>query len=97
MSNSSFDELIHAPNRLKICSILAPTGEVEFQAIRDLLEVSDSVLSKHLRLLEGAGYVKQRKGSADGRKRSWIYLTSGGRKAFQAHIKELQKLIKNST
>ena len=97
MNNSSFDELIHAPNRLKICSILAPTGSVEFQVIRDMLQVSDSVLSKHIRHLENAGYVKQRKGSANGRKRSWVYLTTSGRQAFKNHVKELQLLIENST
>lgn len=97
MNNASFDELIHAPNRLKICSFLAPTGSVEFQVIRDMLQVSDSVLSKHIRHLENAGYVKQHKGSANGRKRSWVYLTTTGRKAFKNHIKALQKLIEGST
>jgi len=96
MSNTSFDELIHAPIRLKICSFLSPTGSVEFPVIRDMLQVSDSVLSKHLKHLENAGYVKQRKGSANGRKRSWVYLTTTGKKAFKSHIKELQKLIEDS-
>ncbi|MCJ8318278.1 MAG: transcriptional regulator [Colwellia sp.] len=93
MSNTSFDELIHAPIRLKICSFLSPTGAVEFPVIRDMLQVSDSVLSKHLKHLENAGYVKQRKGSANGRKRSWVYMTTTGRKAFKSHIEELMKLI----
>jgi len=97
MSNSSFDELIHAPIRLKICSFLSPTGSVEFPIIRDMLQVSDSVLSKHIKQLENAGYVKQRKGSAHGHKRSWVYLTTSGREAFKKHIKELQKLIEVST
>ncbi len=96
MNNGSFDELIHAPIRLKICSFLSPTGSVEFPLIRDMLQVSDSVLSKHLKQLENAGYVKQRKGSANGRKRFWVYLTTIGRKAFNNHIRELQKLIDDS-
>jgi len=96
MNNTSFDELIHAPIRLKVCSFLSPTASVEFPVIRDALQVSDSVLSKHLKHLENAGYVKQRKGSANGRKRSWVYLTTTGRKAFDNHIKELQKLIEDS-
>jgi len=96
MSNYSFDEIIHAPNRLKICSFLAPTGSVEFPVLRDMLQVSDSVLSKQIKHLEIAGYVKQRKGSANGRKRSWVYLTTAGHKAFNNHIKELQRLIEGS-
>ncbi len=64
------------------------------EILRDTLEVSDSVLSKHIKHLETAGYVSQRKGSADGRKRSWVYLRGEGRKAFRSHVKELQRLIK---
>jgi len=96
MNNSSFDELIHAPVRLKICAYLSPTGSIEFPVIRDMLKVSDSVLSKHLKHLEHAGYVKQRKGRANGRKRSWVYLTTTGRIAFNRHINELQKLIEDA-
>ena len=97
MRDDQFDDIIHAPNRLKICAFLAPMGSVEFQILRDALEVSDSVLSKHIKHLETAGYVSQRKGSANGRKRSWVYLTDEGRKSFRLHVKELERLIKDST
>lgn len=96
MSESNFNELIHAPIRLKICSFLSPTGAVEFPIIRDMLQVSDSVLSKHLKHLENVGYVEQKKGSANGRKRSWVFLTSKGRKAFEDHIGELNRIIEAS-
>jgi len=97
MSDNQFNEVIHSPNRLKICAFLAPMGSVEFQILRDTLEVSDSVLSKHIKHLETAGYVSQRKGSANGRKRSWVYLTGEGRRAFRSHVMELERLIKSST
>lgn len=93
MSTPAFNEIIHAPNRLKICAFLAPLDLAEFRVLRDELGVSDSVLSKHIKQLETAGYVRQRKGSANGRKRSWIYLTSKGRRAFKNHVEELRRLI----
>jgi DNA-binding MarR family transcriptional regulator len=93
MSDNNFDEIIHAPNRLKICAFLAPLELAEFKILRDELKVSDSVLSKHIKQLEDIGYVGQRKGSADGRKRTWLYLTPKGRKAFKKHVIELRKLI----
>lgn len=93
MKTPIFNEIIHAPNRLKICSFLEPIEMAEFQLLRDELQVSDSVLSKHVKQLEIAGYVKQRKGSANGRKRSWVYLTEKGRKAFSCHVEELRRLI----
>ncbi len=93
MSTPVLNEIIHAPNRLKICAFLAPLELAEFGVLRDELDVSDSVLSKHIKQLETAGYVRQRKGSANGRKRSWLHLTSKGRKAFKQYVDELRELV----
>ena len=58
MNEAAFDELIHAPLRLQICAMLSPVRWLAFSDIRDSLEISDSVLSKHLSALAGAGYVE---------------------------------------
>lgn len=87
-----FDAVIHAPGRLQICGILSAADEAEFAMMRDTLEVSDSVLSKHLKQLEEAGYIAVRKAAADGRQRTWAALTPAGRKAFASHVAELQRL-----
>ncbi|MGL5861551.1 MAG: transcriptional regulator, partial [Phycicoccus sp.] len=50
------DGVIHAPVRLSIVAMLAGVDEAEFAAVRDEVEVSDSVLSKHVATLEQAGY-----------------------------------------
>ena len=93
MAKQEFDEIIHAPNRLMICSFLYPIEFGEFQTIRDELEVSDSVLSKHLKSLEKAGYIRHKRGSENGKKKSWISLTPQGRKAFLLHVIKLRQLI----
>lgn len=87
-----FDAIIHAPGRLQICAILSSVDDAEFAMIRDAIKVSDSVLSKHLKQLEEAGYVKLTKQAENGRQRTWIALTTAGRKAFSAHVAELQRL-----
>lgn len=87
-----FDPVIHAPGRLQICAILSAADDVEFAMVRDTISVSDSVLSKHLKQLEDAGYVALRKAPIDGRQRTWLSLTGHGRKAFAAHVAELQRL-----
>jgi DNA-binding MarR family transcriptional regulator len=92
MSKARFDPIIHAPIRLQICALLNPLQEAEFQVLRDELGISDSVLSKHLKRLEDAGYVKYRKSAVAGRQRMWAALSNSGRKAFTAHVKELQSL-----
>ena len=88
----TFDPVIHAPGRLQICAILSSVDEAEFAMIREAIKVSDSVLSKHLKQLEDAGYIAPRKAPIDGRQRTWVSLTPAGRKAFAAHVAELQRL-----
>lgn len=92
MKDARFDELIHAPNRLKICALLATVREAEFRVLREELGVSDSVLSKQIKLLEEAGYVSARKVKVKTGKVTWIALTKAGQKAFVEHSKELQRL-----
>lgn len=92
MSTPTLDPVIHAPKRLQLCAFLVPLGEASFPVLREELGVSDSVLSKHIKQLEEADYVKTRKDPVNGRRQTWIALTRNGRKAFSAHVKELQRL-----
>jgi DNA-binding MarR family transcriptional regulator len=96
VSGSGFDPVIHAPIRLQTCAILASADKVEFALLRDALEVSDSVLSKHLKQLEEARFVQLDKVPTGGRVRTWLSLTGLGRKAFAAHVRELQRLASSS-
>ena len=95
MKNSTFDAIIHAPNRLQICALLSPLEQVEFRVIRDELGVSDSVLSKHIKQLENVGYIKQKKNKVNGRERRWFHLTTKGRRAFEMHVEELKRIVSN--
>jgi DNA-binding MarR family transcriptional regulator len=76
MTSARFDTVIVASNRLQFCAFLAALREAEFQVLRDELNVSDSVLSKHLTQLEAVGYVKFRKSAVNGRQRMWATLSS---------------------
>jgi DNA-binding MarR family transcriptional regulator len=93
MNRNGFDEVIHAPNRLQICAYLASLSEIEFVTLRDFIGVSDSVLSKHLKLLADAGYLDVIKRAENGRQRTWIALTKDGRRAYQNHVRELKRIV----
>jgi DNA-binding MarR family transcriptional regulator len=93
MGNASFDDLIHAPNRLKICALLAPVTSLEFSVLREQLNVSDSVLSKHIKPLDEAGYVVVNKSASEGRQRTWLSLSPKGRKAFKGHVDALKEIV----
>ncbi|OUC91602.1 winged helix-turn-helix domain-containing protein [Streptosporangium minutum] len=88
--------VIHAPTRLQIVSLLAAADEAEFAFVRDNLDISDSVLSKHASALEAAGYVKIRKGHVGKRPRTWFSLTREGRAAYTAHVAALQAIVTQS-
>ena len=92
MTLPDLNPLIHAPVRLQICAILFATDEAEFALVREETGVSESVLSKQVKLLEEAGYVAVRKAVFAARQRTWLALTGDGRKAFAAHMRALTAL-----
>jgi DNA-binding transcriptional ArsR family regulator len=91
-----FDELIHAPTRLAIVSLLAAAQWADFRFLRDELGLSDSALSKQLSTLETAGYVEIRKGFVGKRPRTSARLTRAGRRAFERHVAALQEMVARS-
>lgn len=89
-----FDPVIHEPNRLQICARLVPHPSLEFGALRDELELSDSALSKHLKTLEQAGHVRLLKQPIDGHVRTQVALTESGREALCCHVAEIQRMAR---
>jgi DNA-binding MarR family transcriptional regulator len=90
---AELDPNVAAPARLKLMVMLTGVTEAEFATVREALDVSDSVLSKHLAALEDIDYVKRRKGVHRGRRTTWVSLTPRGRKAIGAHVAALRELI----
>ncbi|GAA1738890.1 transcriptional regulator [Aeromicrobium alkaliterrae] len=86
----AFDDVIHAPLRLRTCAFLDAVTSAEFGAVRDLLGVADSVVSKHVKVLVDAGYVELEKPTGRGRVRTWVHLTPAGRAAYRGHVAALR-------
>ncbi len=82
--------------RLRICGLLRPVDKIDFAVLRDTLSISDPTLSKHLKLLSDAGFVSMKKGAspmrADSRRVTWLSLTTGGKRAFDEHLRALQAI-----
>lgn len=91
--SAALDPVIHAPNRLQMCCMLAGVDTIDFATLRETLDVSESVLSKHIKLLDDAGYVKVKKTPSEGRVRTWVSLTGVGRKALKSHLAALKALM----
>jgi DNA-binding MarR family transcriptional regulator len=89
--NKIFDSRI----RLGIMSALVVNEEVNFNELKELIQVTDGNLASHLKTLEENGYVKVHKGFI-GRKTNTTYsVTKAGQKAFKSHLDALEKMIRS--
>jgi len=90
--NKAFDNRI----RLGIMSILMVNDDMNFNSLKEMLQLTDGNLASHLKGLEEIGYLSVNKGFI-GRKTNTTYeVTANGRKAFTEHLDALETLIKNT-
>ena len=88
--NKLFDSRV----RLGIMSALMMNGEINFNELKELLEITDGNLASHLKALEENKIIKVEKGFI-GRKTNTVYsITKAGEKEFKLHIDALEKMIK---
>ena len=88
--NKTFDSRV----RLGIMSTLMVNDEINFNDLKQLINVTDGNLASHIKALEESGYIKVNKGFI-GRKTNTTYaVTKVGEKAFQQHLAALEKIIK---
>ena len=87
------DPAIHQPARLGILTAAAEVDRIDFVSLRELLDLTDGNLSRHLSTLESAGYVTLEKTYEGRRPRTWISATRAGRKALAAEIATLREIV----
>src|SRR5665648_103069 len=83
------DSNLTAPTKLTIMAVLVQLDDIEFGALRDATDLSDSALSKQLSSLQAIGYLDLRKGYVGKRPRTWARATDLGRDAFDSHVTAL--------
>jgi len=90
---SGLDDVVHQRVRLGLLAVLVEARQADFAYLRDKLELTDGNLSRHLGVLEGAGYVKVTKTFERKRPRTWVSATKQGRAAFAAEVGALRALL----
>ena len=86
-------DVVHQRVRLGLLAVLDGAGKAEFTYLRDLLEVTDGNLARHLEVLEQAGFVRIEKRANGKRARTWVSVTAAGRKAYRAEVQVLKEII----
>ncbi len=82
--------------RLGIMSVLMVEERVDFNSLKETLQMTDGNLASHLRAMEEAAYLRVEK-QFIGRKPNTRYsATAEGREAFKNHLDALERLIRDS-
>lgn len=88
--NKAFENRV----RLGIMSVLMVNDSLDFNTLKDLLQVTDGNLASHTTALEKDGLLHIKKEFV-GKKTSTTYsATKVGVKAFEEHLDALEKLLK---
>ena len=67
---------------------------VDFNEMKDLLEVTDGNLASHSSALEKSGYIEIKKVFVGKKTKTSYRVTQSGRAAFSEHLNALEKLLR---
>jgi DNA-binding HxlR family transcriptional regulator len=88
--NKAFENRV----RLGIMSILMVNSNVDFNTIKETLNLTDGNLASHLKALESIEYIIMQKEFVGRKPRTSYSITEPGRVAFKSHLDALEKLIR---
>lgn len=87
--NKAFESRI----RLGIMSVLAVNDMIDFNALKEYLDLTDGNLASHLKALEKEEYITVEKSFIGKKPNTKYLLTKVGKKEFNEHLKALEQLI----
>lgn len=76
-------------------SALAVNDALDFNALKEYLDLTDGNLASHMKALEKEEFVDVEKSYVGRKPNTRFRLTKQGRKAFEEHLKALEALIKS--
>ena len=88
--NKQFENRI----RLGIMSVLMVNETVDFNSLKEMLGVTDGNLASHLNSLEKHNLIEVYKEFVGRKPKTTYRATVSGRKAFQDHLDNLEKLLR---
>lgn len=81
--------------RLGLMSALAVNDMLDFNSLKDYLDVTDGNLASHIKALEKEKFIGVKKSFIGKKPNTKYFMTKEGKKAFNDHLKALEKLIKS--
>jgi DNA-binding HxlR family transcriptional regulator len=80
--------------RLGIMSALCVNETLDFNALKELLELTDGNLATHLKTLQKHKYLQTKKRFIDNKPNTQYSITALGKKDFTEHIAALENLLR---
>lgn len=91
---ANFNKAFENRVRLGIMSVLMVNETVDFNTLKELLNLSDGNLASHVKALEEVNYITVNKKFVGKKPNTTYSATRDGKRAFNSHLKELENLIK---
>ncbi len=92
-----FNKAFESKVRLGIMSVLMVNDTVDFNTLKELLNLSDGNLASHIKSLVELKYILVVKQFIGNKPNTNYSASKDGKKAFHAHLKSLEALIKGQT
>lgn len=81
--------------RLGIMSVLAVNDMLDFNTLKEYLDVTDGNLATHIKSLEKDKFIGVKKSFVGKKPNTKYFITKAGKKTFENHLNALEKLIKS--
>jgi DNA-binding HxlR family transcriptional regulator len=92
----NINKLFESRVRLGIMSVLMVSEKMDFNSLKQMLDITDGNLASHIIALEKSKYIKVNKRFIGKKPNTSYSVTTQGRKAFNEHLDALEQLIKKS-
>ena len=90
----NLDKVLEHRIRLQIMSVLVANDGYEFNALKEILSVTDGNLASHIKALEREKYISVNKSFVDRKPNTKYKITERGRNAFKKHLDALEAVVK---
>lgn len=95
LSINSLHKAFESRVRLGMMSALAVNDVLDFNALKQFLDITDGNLASHIKALEKEQFIGVKKSFVGKKPNTQYYITKDGKKAFNDHLKALEKLIQS--
>lgn len=90
----NLDRVLEHRVRLQIMSVLVTEESLDFNSLKELLNVTDGNLASHIKALEKERYININKTFVDRKPNTKYKITEKGRTAFRKHLDALELVIR---